>query len=188
MAGLLGLYIEFQQPGLILPGVAGLGCLVLAAIAFQILPFSWVGLLLMGLGMALVASEVFVPAMGALFAAGIACFLIGGSMLFDLPQFSDLDVSFWSVLVPSVGGFALFAAVVVFAVGRTLMRAQTAGVSELLGLVGKSATPLAPEGKVFVRGEYWNAQAEEPLPAGARVVVTAVDGMRLRVKRAPGDH
>ena len=62
------------------------------------------------------------------------------------------------MLVPSVGGFALFAAVVVFAVGRTLMRAQTAGVSELLGLVGKCATALAPEGKVFVRGEYWNAR------------------------------
>ena len=60
MAGLLGLYVEFQQPGMILPGVAGAICLVLAAIAFQILPFSWVGLLLMLLGMALVATEVFV--------------------------------------------------------------------------------------------------------------------------------
>jgi membrane-bound serine protease (ClpP class) len=78
--------------------------------------------------------------------------------------------------------------VVVFAVGRTLLRAQTAGVSELLGLVGKCATPLAPEGKVFVRGEYWNAQADEALPAGVRVVVTAVEGMRLRVRRAPADH
>jgi len=188
MAGLLGLYIEFQQPGLILPGVAGLGCLVLAAIAFQILPFSWVGLLLMLLGMALVASEVFVSAFGLLFAAGIVCFLLGGSMLFDLPQFSDLNVSFWSVLVPSVGGFAVFAGVVAFAVGRTLLRAQTAGVSDLLGQVGKCATPLSPEGKVFVRGEYWNARAEEDLAVGVRVEVTAVEGLRLRVRRAPGDH
>ena len=138
MAGLLGLYIEFQQPGMIVPGVAGLICLVIAAIAFQILPFSWIGLLLMLLGMALVATEVFVPAFGALFAAGIACFLLGGSLLFDLPELSDLTVSFWSVLVPSVAGFALFAAVAVFAVGRTLLRAQTTGVSEMLGLVGKS--------------------------------------------------
>ncbi len=188
MAGLLGLYIEFQQPGMILPGVAGAACLVLAAIAFQILPFSWVGLMLMLLGMGLVASEVFVPAFGALFVAGITCFLLGGSMLFDLPQFSDLDVSFWSVLVPSVGGFALFAAVVVFAVGRTLMRSQTVGVSEMLGLVGKCATALAPEGKVFVRGEYWTAEADEEIPAGVRVEVTAVEGMRLRVRRAVGDR
>jgi membrane-bound serine protease (ClpP class) len=161
---------------------------VLAAIAFQILPFSWVGLLLMLLGMALVASEVFVSAFGALFIAGIACFLLGGTMLFDLPQLSDLNVSFWSVLVPSVGGFALFTALVIFAVGRTLRRAQTVGVPELLGMVGKVATPLAPEGKVFVRGEYWTAHGEEPLPAGVRVEVMAVEGMRLRVRRAAGDH
>jgi membrane-bound serine protease (ClpP class) len=188
MAGLLGLYIEFQQPGMILPGVAGLICLVIAAIAFQILPFSWIGLLLMLLGLALVATEVFVPAFGALFAAGIACFLLGGSLLFDLPELSDLTVSFWSVLVPSVAGFALFAAVAVFAVGRTLLRAQTTGVSEMLGMVGRSTTSLAPEGKVFVRGEYWTAQADEEIPAGARVEVTAVEGMRLRVRRAPGDR
>jgi len=188
MAGLLGLYMEFQQPGMILPGVAGVGCLVLAAIAFQILPFSWVGLLLMLLGMVLVASEMFVPAFGALFVSGIVCFLLGGSMLFDLPQVSDLNVSFWSVLVPSVGGFALFAGVVAFAVGRTLMRAQTVGVSELLGLVGKCVTPLSPEGKVFVRGEYWTAEADEEIPAGVRVEVMAVEGLRLRVRRAASDH
>jgi membrane-bound serine protease (ClpP class) len=188
MAGLLGLYIEFQQPGMILPGVAGLICLVVAAIAFQILPFSWVGLLLMLLGMVLVAIEVFVPSFGVLFAAGIACFLLGGSLLFDLPEVSDLKVSFWSVLVPSVGGFAVFAAVAVFAVGRTLLRAQTTGVSEMLGLVGKCATALSPEGKVLVRGEYWTAAADEEIPAGTRVEVTAVDGMQLRVRRVPGDH
>ena len=188
MAGLLGLYIEFQQPGMILPGVAGLICLVVAAIAFQILPFSWVGLLLMLLGMVLVAIEVFVPSFGVLFAAGIACFLLGGSLLFDLPEVSDLKVSFWSVLVPSVGGFAVFAAVAVFAVGRTLLRAQTTGVSEMLGLVGKCATSLTPEGKVLVRGEYWTASADEEIPAGTRVEVTAVEGMQLRVRRVPGDH
>lgn len=188
MAGLLGLYIEFQQPGMILPGVAGMICLVVAAIAFQILPFSWVGLLLMLLGLGLVATEVFVPAFGALFALGIACFLLGGSVLFDLPELSDLTVSFWTVLVPSVGGFALFAGVAVFAVGRSMLRAQTTGVSEMLGLVGKSTTALAPEGKIFVRGEYWTAEADEEIPAGARVEVTAVEGMRLRVRRASGDH
>jgi membrane-bound serine protease (ClpP class) len=68
------------------------------------------------------------------------------------------------------------------------MRAQTAGVSELLGLVGKCATPLAPEGKVFVRGEYWTAEANEEIPAGVRVEVTAVEGMRLRVRRASNEH
>jgi membrane-bound serine protease (ClpP class) len=95
-----------------------------------------------------------------------------------------LTVSFWSVLVPAVAGFALFAFLVVYAVGRTFLRSQTAGVSELVGMVGRSETALAPDGKVFVRGEYWNATGEEEIPAKTPVEVTAVEGMRLRVRRA----
>jgi membrane-bound serine protease (ClpP class) len=184
MAGLLGLYIEFNQPGMIVPGVLGAVCLVLAAIAFQILPFSWVGLLLMLVGLGLLIAELFVTSYGLLFASGIACFLVGGTMLFDVPEVSDLTVSFWSVLVPAVGGFAVFAAVVVYAVGRTFLRRQTAGVSEMIGMVGRTATALEPEGRVFVRGEYWSARSSEPLPADTPVEVLAVEGMRLRVRRA----
>jgi membrane-bound serine protease (ClpP class) len=184
MAGLLGLYIEFNQPGMLLPGIAGAVCLVLAAIAFQILPFSWLGLLLVLAGMGLVVAELFLATYGVLFVLGIGCFLLGGSMLFEVPEVGDLELSFWSVLVPIVAGFAVFGGVVVFAVGRTLRRPQTAGVAELIGLVGRTATPLAPEGRVFVRGEYWAARGGEEIPAGVEVEVTGVEGMRLRVRRA----
>jgi membrane-bound serine protease (ClpP class) len=183
MAGLLGLYIEFNQPGMIVPGVLGAICLILAAIAFQILPFSWVGLLLMLLGMGLLVAEIFVTSFGLLFTAGLVCFLLGGSMLFEMPEVSDLTVSFWSVLVPITVAFGLFAGVVVIAVGRTFAREQTAGVSELIGLVGKAQTVLAPEGRVFVRGEYWKARADEEIAAGEAVEIAAVEGMCLRVRR-----
>jgi membrane-bound serine protease (ClpP class) len=183
MAGLLGLYIEFNQPGMLVPGVVGGICLVLAAIAFQILPFSWVGLMLVMLGLGLAVAEIFVSAYGLLLALGLLCFLFGGSMLFDLPEVSDLTVSFWSVLVPLVVGFGAFAALILYAVGRTFMRKQTAGVSELIGQVGRAATPLAPDGRVFVRGEYWNAKSDEPITADEPVEITAVEGMRLRVRR-----
>jgi membrane-bound serine protease (ClpP class) len=65
-----------------------------------------------------------------------------------------------------------------------MFRAQTAGVDELLGLVGESRTPLDPIGKVFIRGEYWTAKADEVIGSGERVEVTAVEGMHLRVRRA----
>ena len=184
LAGLLGLYIEFNNPGMLLPGVAGAVCLVLTAIAFQILPFSWVGLMVMVVGIGLIAAELFVSSFGALFAAGIACLLLGGSMVFDQPDISDLNVSFWSVLVPAVAAFALFGGVVVFALGRSLWVEQTAGVDELIGLVGRTTTVLQPEGKVFVRGEYWNATADGEVGEGEPVEVTGVDGLLLRVRRA----
>jgi len=185
-AGMLALYLEFSQPGMILPGVVGGTCLVLAAIAFQILPFSWVGLFLLLLGMGLITAELFATTHGVLLAVGLLCMLLGGTMVFDLPEVSDLSVSFWSVLVPIVAAFGLFAAVVVFAVGRTLLLRQTAGVDELIGAVGKVVADLDPAGKVFIHGEHWNAVSLEPIPRGARVEVTAVEGLQLRVRRAPG--
>jgi membrane-bound serine protease (ClpP class) len=45
---------------------------------------------------------------------------------------------------------------------------------------------LDPSGKVFIRGEHWNAVSIETIPRGARVEVTGVEGLQLRVRRAPG--
>ena len=184
MAGMLGLYIEFQQPGMLVPGIAGAICLVLAAIAFQILPFSWVGLMLILLGMVLMITELFVTSFGLLFAGGILCFLLGGMMLFDMPEVSDLTVSFWSVLLPAVVGFAVVAGVVLYAVGRSFLAEPISGVEEMLGSRGTASTVFSPDGKVFVRGEYWTADADGEVSEGDVVEVTAVEGMRLRVRRA----
>jgi membrane-bound serine protease (ClpP class) len=183
MAGLFGLYTEFQQPGMLAPGIAGAICLVLAGFAFQILPFSWIGLVILLAGMALLVAEIFVTSFGVLFTAGMICMLVGGSMVFDMPEVSDLTVSFWEVLVPVVAGFGVAAAAIVLIVTRSIFRAQTAGVDELLGMVGESRTILDPVGKVFVRGEYWTAEADEAIASGERVEVTAVEGMKLRVRR-----
>lgn len=185
LAGVLGIYVELNQPGLLVPGVVGGTCLLLALVAMQVLPFSWLGLFLMLLGLSLLVAEAFVTSWGALFVAGLACFLIGGSMLFERPDVSDLDVSFWSVLVPAVAAFALFGGLVVFAVGRTLGRPQTAGVGELIGMVGEAVTELSPHGTVFLRGEHWRARAEGPIAARERVEVVAVHGLELTVRRAP---
>lgn len=190
LAGAAGLYIEFSNPGLILPGATGALCLVLAMIAMQILPFSWFGALFLLLGLALFVGELFVTSYGALMAAGIACFLIGGSMLFDQPELSDLNVDFWSVLVPSVGGMAIFGALVIYAVGRSLGRAQVAGVSEMIGMAGTAVSVIDPTGTVAIRGEYWQARSEDRIDVGEAVEAVEVRGLELRVRRptAPPGH
>jgi membrane-bound serine protease (ClpP class) len=185
MAGMLGLYVEFNQPGLILPGVLGAGCLFLALIAMQVLPFSWVGVLLLLIGAGLLVAEAFVTSFGVLFLGGLACLLIGGSMLFDRPDLSDLSVDFWRVLVPAVLGVGLCGGLLVLAIGRVVRRAQTTGVEELVGMIGVAETRLDPSGTVLIHGEYWRADASEPIEARERVETVAVDGLRLRVRRAP---
>jgi membrane-bound serine protease (ClpP class) len=185
LAGILGLYVEITTPGVVVPGVVGAICLLLGFFSLEILPFSWLGLLLVLGGVTLIVAEVFLASYGLLFLLGVACFLIGGARLFDRPDLSDVNVSFWSVLVPAVVTLGGFGAIVVFGVVRSLSGSPRAGVGELVGMIGKAASPLEPDGTVFVRGEYWSARAEAAVPAGGRVEVTAVEGLRLRVRLAP---
>lgn len=186
--GALGLYMEFQSPGLIVPGAVGVVALVLLGFSMQILPFSWVGAMLVLVGIALLVAEIFVVSFGLLFVAGMACFLIGGTMVFDRPEASDLTVSFWEVLVPIAAAMTTTGAVVAIGLGRSLLARQTAGVDEMIGLVARVEVAIEPgavhPGKVFVRGEHWNARADESIAAGESVAVEAVDGLTLRVRRA----
>ncbi len=192
MAGLLGLYLEFQNPGLIVPGTLGLAALILAMVAMQILPFSWLGLILFFAGLALMVGELFVPAYGLLFGAGLLSMLFGGTMLFDMPEASDLQVSFWPVLVPAVGTFGAFGALVAIAVGRSHSLAQVAGTDELVGMEGDVESAIGPgvQGRVFLRGEYWNAESADRdghLEPGDRAEVVRVEGLKVWVRRLPSE-
>jgi membrane-bound serine protease (ClpP class) len=184
--GAIGLYMEFQSPGLIVPGTVGVVSLVLFGFALQILPFSWVGALLIVVGVALLIAELFITSFGLLFAAGMTCFLIGGTMVFDRPEVSDLTVSFWQVLVPIAAAMTVLGVLIVYSLGRSFVRGQTAGVDEMIGLVGRTETTLDPKGKVFIRGEYWNSIADETIAAGEAVEVLEIQGLTLKVRRALG--
>ncbi len=183
--GALGLYMEFQSPGLIVPGVTGVVAMILFGFALQILPFSWIGVLLVLLGVGLLIAELFIVSFGVLFAAGITCFLIGGTMVFDRPELSDLTVSFWEVLVPIAASMSVLGAFIVYSLSRTFMTQQTVGVDEMVGLIGRCETAIDPKGKVFVRGEYWNSISDDPIAAGDPVEIIRVEGLTLRVRRAP---
>lgn len=184
LLGMGGLYFEYNNPGGILPGALGAVCLILGLIAMQAIPFSWVGIVFVVAGFALMVAEAFFPVYGILVLIGSVLLLVGGSMVFDRPEVSDLDIDFWSALVPLVATFAACMFGIIIAMGRTRSLAQVAGTHELVGLRGVAKTDLSPEGTVFIRGEYWTAFAHEEIPANARVEAVAVDGLRLEVKRA----
>lgn len=186
LAGLALLYFEFNQPGLLFPGIIGAALLVLGLLATQMLPFSWTGIVFCMVGLGLIAAELFVASFGVLPAIGLGFLLLGGSMIFDRPDLSDLNVDFFGVLLPAVLGIGLCLVLVVVALSRTMGKKQQSGNSELLGMCGEASTRLAPSGKVFLRGEYWNADADMEIEAGSRIEVVEVRGMRLLVKPATG--
>ncbi|UJA19962.1 hypothetical protein HJD18_06880 [Thermoleophilia bacterium SCSIO 60948] len=61
------------------------------------------------------------------------------------------------------------------------------GAESMIGAEAEALDPLDPEGRVRIRGhEVWNAKASDTVAAGERVEVTAVEGLRLRVRRVGG--
>jgi len=56
------------------------------------------------------------------------------------------------------------------------------GTAGMVGELGVAHTPLAPSGKVFVHGEFWDAESTRPLEAGARVRVVSIEGLILKVE------
>jgi membrane-bound serine protease (ClpP class) len=54
----------------------------------------------------------------------------------------------------------------------------------MLGEVGVAKTDIHTEGRVFVHGEWWNAQSEQPIVQGAKVRIVGVEGLLLDVAPA----
>jgi membrane-bound ClpP family serine protease len=62
------------------------------------------------------------------------------------------------------------------------------GDAGMIGLEGRTETALAPAGKVFVRGELWDAWSQLPLERGVPVRVVGVRGLKLEVTSAELDR
>jgi membrane-bound serine protease (ClpP class) len=181
MAGMLGLYMEFSHPGVIFPGVAGAICLFLAFASLQILPFNYVGLLLILLGVALLVGEAFVPSFGVLGIGGAIALGFGSLLLFDT-ETSDLTVD-RSIIFTTVFTLASLMILLGYLVFKSQKQKPTLGVEGLVGDIGEVRTKIDPTGKIFVHGEYWNAEGDGEIPVGEKVKVVGVEGMCLKVRR-----
>ena len=107
--------------------------------------------------------------------------VFGSLLLFESPE-PYLRVS-WGVILTTVLATTLF---FVFAIAKAVKVHRRRPISGSEGLVGESGwadSDLAPEGKVFVRGEYWEAWSDERIAKGGKVEVAAVEGMRLKVRK-----
>lgn len=183
MLGMLGLFFELSNPGVILPGVIGGISLILAFFAFQSLPINYAGLLLILFGIVLLVAEIKIVSHGVLALGGIVAMALGSLMLFDAPEIG-FRLSWW-VIAPTVGATAgLFLFVVTVGL-RALGRRPMLGASGMIGQTAITRGPLDREGQVSVQGEIWRAVAEgEPIADGAPVRVIGVDGLTLKVVKA----
>ena len=179
--GMLGIYFELSNPGSVLPGVVGGICLLLAFFALSVLPTSYVGVALVGLAVILFVAEIKITSYGMLAVGGIISLVLGLAMLFRTPE-PALRVS-RSLIATLAVIAALVVAGAVLLVSRTYRTPVRTGAEGLVGARVLARTALAPAGKVFVEGEWWNAVADGDVAAGEPVEILSVDGMTLHVRR-----
>ena len=178
--GIAGLLVEIYNPGLILPGVVGTISMLLGLYALGTLDAYWGGILLIILAFGFFIAEAFTFSHGALGAGGVISLVIGSLFLFSNQPYGP-RVSDWLIASTALV-FTLLLALLITLVVRGQRRAIRTGKEGLIGQRAVARTELHPEGTVFVDGELWNAVSESgTIPEGAEVVITKVEGLKLRV-------
>jgi membrane-bound serine protease (ClpP class) len=181
--GVLGLYAEFTHPGMFAPGVIGGIALVLALFAMHMLPINFTGLVLILLALVLFVMEAKYPTHGVLGVGGAIAMVLGAVMLIHSP------ITGGGVHVGIALAVAIPVALIVIFLMRLVLRSfkwrPSTGAEQLIGAVGEITEPVesaGARGMVRIHGELWRAAAGEPIPKGAQVRVSKVDGLTLLVE------
>ena len=181
MLGIYGIFFELSNPGAILPGVVGGIFIILAFFALQMLPISFAGLALILFALILFIAEIKVVSHGLLTVGGVISLFLGSLMLIESPaEYMKISLS---VIIPAVlvsGGFFAFA--ITMAVKARLTK-PTTGKEGILGEMGIATTAIAPEGKISIHGEFWNAMSDQTIEKGERVQVIGMTNLKLKVKK-----
>jgi len=183
MIGLYGLLFEGYNPGAIIPGVAGVICLLLAAYALQVLPVNYAGLALIIVGMILIIAEAFVPSFGALGLGGITAVIFGSIMMFDsgIPGFG---VSMTFVIgMALVAGFFLFWTVSYIV--KLRRRGPVSGRESIVGGIATATESFSGDGHVWLESETWAARSLVSIEKDQKVRVRAMKGLVLEVEPIP---
>jgi len=181
--GALGIYVEFSSPGLIAPGVIGAILALLGLSALSVLPINWLGAGLLILALALFVLEAKFTSHGILGIGGAVAMVLGAVILVNGP-IPEMRIR-WSTAIGLALPFSAITLLLLSLVVSARRHKVETGVEGMIGVTGSAITELSPEGKVMVRGEYWDAVALRPVTAGARVRITAVDKLKLTVEPVP---
>ncbi|MDA1073544.1 MAG: nodulation protein NfeD [Proteobacteria bacterium] len=181
LAGVYGLILEFYNPGVVVPAVVGVICLLLGAYGLQMLPVNYAGIALIIIGVGLMVAEAITPSFGILGFGGLVAFVSGSLILVD----SDLPG--YNLPLPIIAAFSVASAgVCILAAGAAIKATRQQVTTGIEGMIGAHAEVLEDfeiEGRVFAFGESWNARSKQPVKRSDSVRVTGVDGLTLIVEQ-----
>jgi len=174
-----GIIIEMWNPGSIFPGALGLTCLVLGLYSFQVLPFNWLPLALMGIGVVLMTIEAYSPTFGLAGLSGLVLFGVG--MYFLFPDGFRVSPTVIGTILAICGSLL---ALILFALIGSRSHGPMLGGDAIKKREGIVDDWEGKDGWVIVEGERWRARSDRPLSRGDKIRVVEVDGLVLVVKQA----
>jgi membrane-bound serine protease (ClpP class) len=181
MLGIYGIFFELSNPGAILPGVVGGIFLILAFFALQMLPINFAGLALIFFALILFIAEIKVVSHGLLTVGGVVSLFLGSMMLIESPaEYMKISLS---VILPAVLFSAAFFAFAVTKAIQARLTKPTTGMEGLVGESGVAATVLAPDGKVAIHGEFWNAVSDQRIEKSEKIQVVGFTNLILKIKK-----
>ncbi len=180
LVGALCIYVEFTNPGLILPGVLGGLFAIVGLMALSLLPINWAGAALIVFGIGCFVAEALTITNGILAIGGAIAMTLGIVMLVDT-DIPELSIG-WGVAAAVTVPFAAITVFLLQLAVRSFRYKVTTGAEALIGAVGVAKTEIGSDGRVFVHGELWNAEAAAPIASGAKVRVAEIEGLRLKVE------
>ncbi len=178
--GLVGVYIEFSNPGLIFPGVMGGILAILGLMALSLLPINLAGVALMFLALTFFVIEAMTPTHGILATGGVIAMILGIVILVDT-DVPELQIG-WGAAFAITLPFAAISVFLLQLAIRSFKFKAASGTEAMIGEIGQTRSALDPEGTVFVHGELWNACAASKIDQCQKVRVVSVDGMQLFVE------
>ena len=181
MVGMVGLYFELSNPGLILPGVIGAISLILAFYAMQTLPINYAGLLLILLGAILFIAEISIMSYGLLSVSGVISIFLGSTMLIDSED-PAMQIS-RAILYPTLGLTIVLSIGIIVLATRTRNLRKLGGMEGMIGETGLVKESLNLHGSVLVHGELWEAESDTQVNEGEMVRVDSIEGLKIKVSK-----
>lgn len=202
--GLLGILVEIRTPGFAVPGTVGVLSLGLFFWGHWIVRLAgWEELMLVSIGLALIALEVFVlpgttlaGIVGTLaLVAGLGMTLVGAGATVPVVV-NALGRVAASLLLAMAGAFVLFRLLPTLPFGKQLVLAtgMDAGLGYIsapesdhrwLGRSGTAVSPLRPAGIAEIEGTRLDVVSDGGfIEAGVAIEVSRVDSNRIVVRRA----
>ncbi len=180
LIGMYGLFIEFTNPGLIIPGVVGGIAMLVALYAMNSLPISYVGLALLVLGVMFIVAEMYVTSYGILGLGGVVAFSLGSVFLYDTES-PVFQLAHSMIVLMIVLNIVILVLIIIFAM-RARKRIIVTGSDDLLAGIGVVLKDFDTNGTIRIKGERWTAVSKVALKKGQRVKIINIDGLVLYVE------